>query len=81
MLIIYLNIMFKSGKYIFETLEVTMKFFVRPASFCSLNKCLLNFQVVRQFKRPDNVSENEIDAAGDGNCFYVSCCIFALFGI
>lgn len=27
---------------------------------------LINFQVVRDFKRPDGMTESEIDAAGDG---------------
>lgn len=27
----------------------------------------MNFQVLRDFKRPDNTTEKEIDAAGDGN--------------
>ena len=30
--------------------------------FCQL----INFQVVRDFKRPDGMTELEIDAAGDG---------------
>lgn len=27
----------------------------------------MNFQVLRDFKRPDNTTEQEVDAAGDGN--------------
>ncbi|XP_065639216.1 isoleucine--tRNA ligase, cytoplasmic-like [Quercus suber] len=32
---------------------------------------LINFQVVRDFKRPDGMTESEIDAAGDGDVLVI----------
>lgn len=47
------------GSFSFEELIKAYKFLTSPKIHCCL-------QVVRDFKRPDGMTDKEIDAAGDG---------------